>query len=408
LNSFRHIEAGVSILMVRLSTFVAIIVGLASAPLCIHAGEPFRFPEAKYGKGELKYINGLPVLILAGTPEEIGEQMRILTRSASSHLLTYPAKFLKSKGPDRSNLPEWADLIRLGQRMLDHFPTEQRREYESAVKGTLLGRNLLLIGNTMFDLEKISQCAALIVEPSRSATHEMLFGRDLDIPSLGVLHEFSLVVVYRPVGKHAFVSIGFPGMLGCISGMNDAGLTLATLEVLSTKDGSPSFNPQGTPYALCFRRLLEECTTVEEAAELLRSMTRTTCINLAICDTKEAAVFEITPKNLVVRHAENGLCLCTNHFRTKELATSTDCPRYRTLEKSKKMPQLGIKDVARKMDEVNQGPLTIQTMIFEPASLRLHLAIGSCPTTKLPLKTLELTLLFGKSSSFPIPLAPAR
>ena len=41
--------------------------------------------------------------------------------------------------------------------MLDNFPSDQRREYAAAVKGTLLGRNLLLIGNTMFDLEKISQ-----------------------------------------------------------------------------------------------------------------------------------------------------------------------------------------------------------------------------------------------------------
>jgi isopenicillin-N N-acyltransferase-like protein len=383
--------------MVRLSTFVAVIVGFTSALPSVRGGQPFRFPEGKYGKGELKYINDLPVVTLAGTPEEIGEQMRMLTRSASPHLLTYPMNFLKTKVPsNRGRNTSWPELVQLGKRMLDHFPLDQRREYESAVKGTLLGRNLLLIGNTMFDLEKISQCSALIVEPSRSATREMLFGRILDIPSLGVLNEFSLVVVYRPTGKHAFVSIGFPGMLGCISGMNDAGLTLATLEVLSTKDGSPSFNPQGTPYALCFRRLVEECATVEEAARLLRSMNRTTCVNLAICDTKKAAVFEITPKNLVVRPAENGLCLCTNHFRTPELATTIDCPRYRILEKSQEMPKLGLKDVAQKMDEVNLGPLTIQTMIFEPASLKLHLAIGSCPTTKLPLKTLALAPLFGK------------
>ena len=30
-----------------------------------------RFPEAKSGKGELKYVNGIPVLTVEGTPEEI-------------------------------------------------------------------------------------------------------------------------------------------------------------------------------------------------------------------------------------------------------------------------------------------------------------------------------------------------
>ena len=165
---------------------------------------------------------------------------------------------------------------------------------------------------------------------------------------------------------------------------------------MSTKDGSPSFNPEGTPFALCFRRILEECTTIEEASKLLRSMKRTTCVNLAICDLKTAAVFEITPKNLFVRSSENGLCLCTNHFRTSALATSTDCPRYRVLEKSQEMSRLTLRDVAEKMDAVSQGPLTIQTMIFEPAFLRMHLAIGSCPSSKLPLKKLDLAPLFGK------------
>jgi hypothetical protein len=48
------------------------VAGLARA-----AG-PFRFPEGKHGKGELKYISGVPVLVHAGTPEEMGEQMAVL------------------------------------------------------------------------------------------------------------------------------------------------------------------------------------------------------------------------------------------------------------------------------------------------------------------------------------------
>ena len=46
--------------------------------------------------------------------------------------------------------------------------------------------------------------------------------------------------------------------------------------------------------------------------------------------------------------------------------------------------------VELRLDAVNQGRLTLQTMIFEPAALKLHLAIGKCPASKLPLKELEL------------------
>jgi hypothetical protein len=38
-------------------------------PATSTAEEPFRFPEAKHGKGTLKYINNLPVLIVEGAPE---------------------------------------------------------------------------------------------------------------------------------------------------------------------------------------------------------------------------------------------------------------------------------------------------------------------------------------------------
>ena len=36
-------------------------------------------------------------------------------------------------------------------------------------------------------------------------------------------HQHSLVTVYRPEGKHAFVSIGFPGLVGCVSGLDGQG-----------------------------------------------------------------------------------------------------------------------------------------------------------------------------------------
>ena len=107
--------------------------------------------------------------------------------------------------------------------------------------------------------------------PEHSATKGPLFGRNLDFYTLGMLDKYSLVTVHRPKGKHAFVSIGFPGLFGCVSGMNDAGLALAVHEVFLARDGASMFNPKGVPYTFCFRRILEECETVEEAEKLLRA-----------------------------------------------------------------------------------------------------------------------------------------
>lgn len=375
--------------------FAAVTVSLLAGVLAVAfaADGPFQFPESKQDAGSLRYVNELPVVCVEGTPQDVGTQIGLLAVKPAARLLEYPRDYLRKNG----RAAAWPDLMAAGKNMLANFPAAHREELEAIVKATGLDRDLLVAANTMFDMHKPMGCSALMVETPRSAERGPLFGRNLDFPTLGYLHEYTLVTVYRPKGKHAFVSVGFPGLVGCVSGMNDAGLTLAVLEVTSTRDGSPLFDPKGTPYALCFRRLLEDCKTVEEAEKTLRGMKRTTRINLAICDPNRSAVFEITPKSLVVRDSVRGICACTNHFRTRELATELNCRRFETLEKSRQSLKLGVADVQEKLHSVRQDD-THQTMIFEPTSLKLHLAYGKCPSSALPLKTVELAPLFRRGS----------
>ncbi|HEV3260199.1 MAG TPA: C45 family peptidase [Gemmataceae bacterium] len=375
-------------------------------PALAPAAGHFRYTEATHGRGELKYVNGLPVLSVAGTPEEIGEQIGVLTAKHMDRLVSYPKTLLKQAGWESG----WPALVRLSNALLAQCPADHRKELDAIAKHSRVDRDLIVVGNTLPDIMKIAGCSTLVVEPSRSAVKGPLFGRNLDYPTLGFLQDYTLVTVYRPNGKHAFVSIGFPGMVGCLSGMNDAGLAVATLEVYSSKDGSPRLDFKGTPYTFCFRRLLEECATVAEAEKLLRSMKRTTMNNLAVCDKQGGAVFEITSKNVVVRRSEEAICACTNHFRTPALATVRaealaglkNDRRFACLvggvkeyrQKAGGLPRLGLADVARRLHAANQGELTLQTMIFEPAALRLHLACGKTPSSALPMKALELGPLF--------------
>ena len=363
---------------------------LLAAPAIGTAAERF-YREATYKRGELKYRDGLPVLIVEGTPEEIGRQKAALTAEVAKKLAGYPKRLMKMLGRE----DRWPKLVEKGRALLRHLPPDHLKELKTFAEKSGIGQDAGVVGNTMIDMYRGGfGCSSLIVEPKRSATKGPLFGRNLDFFGLGVLDRYNLVTVHRPKGKHAFVSIGFPGMFGCLSGMNDAGLAVAVHEVFLSKDGSPMFNPKGTPYAFIFRRMLEECTTVEEAEKLLRATRRTTLLSLAVCDRGGGAVLEMTPRNVVLRRGEDGICACTNRFRTRKLAVFPWCHRYARLMKSKDLKTINLAQVAKKLDEVNQGRLTMQTMIFEPVPLNLHLAIGSCPSSKLPLKRLELGPLF--------------
>src|SRR3954470_12153812 len=131
---------------------------------------------------------------------------------------------------------------------------------------------------------------------------------------MGYVHEYSLVTVYRPKGKLAFASVGFPGLVGGLSGMNEAGLALGVLEVNDVKSGETPFDAKGVPYALCLRRVLEKAKTIDEAVNVLKAMRPTPCINVAVAARDGVAVLEVTPGKVIRRRAERGVLAATNHF----------------------------------------------------------------------------------------------
>jgi hypothetical protein len=376
---------------------IALILSAVLVPTASRAAEPFRYPDQKHGRGELRHINGLPVLVVQGTPKEIGEQVAILGVKPAARLLDYPKDFL-----NRVYLGwTWPALVRQGKAMLKQFPPDHLAEMEAIATASGFDRDYVVAANTMFDIKKLFACSSITIDANRSATNGPLFGRNLDFPSFGYLQDYSLVTIYRPTGKHAFVSVGFPGVVGCLSGMNDAGLALAVLEVYAVKDGEARFDPSGTPYGLCYRRLLEECTTVAEAEQLLRKMKRVTMTNLAICDRSGGAVLEVTPKHVARRAPDGNICACTNHFCSADLKPAKledlfdTMERYESLQKiCRRKPKLDLADVQEGLHAVNQREHTLQTMIFEPAALRLHLAFGKCPSSALPVKRLDLAPLF--------------
>jgi predicted choloylglycine hydrolase len=359
--------------------------------------EPFRFPEGRCGKAELKYRNDLPVLVVEGSPEEMGTAVGTLAMKPAARVLDYPRDLLKKFKAGFT----WGLFVKMGNGMFRQFPADYQKELEAMARAANVERDRVVVGNTLFDLKKVVACSALLVEKDRSGTGGPLLGRNLDYPSLGYVNEYTLVTVYRPAGKHAFAAVGFPGLVGCLSGMNDAGLSLAVLEVFAVQAGQPAFDDQGIPYALCYRKILEECTTIAEAKKLLEGLRRTTTTNLVLADREGVAVLEVSPKQVVQRGPEKGILACTNHYCTAPLKAekapnvSLTFDRFSRLEEVREVKEkIAPEDIRRHLDAVNLGDLTLQTMVFEPAALRLHLGIGKVPASQVPLKALDLGPLF--------------
>ncbi len=283
------------------------------------------------------------------------------------------------------------------------FPPDHLKEMQAMAKAADISPDLIIAGHALHDMLQMRGCSDVIIEPARSATGGLLFGRNTDLPPVDGLSEFSVVTICRPKGKRAFAAVSFPGAVGIGAAMNDAGLCVGQNEILKAGDDSAKYNPLGIPMALAARRLMEECKDLAEAEKLIREMTWTTATLFAMADRNEGRIFEITPKTVHVRKANNSFCAATNHFRTEGLKVADEfqCWRWPRLEASSQFTKpFGVKDVQETLDYVNAGNYTHQSMVFEPGSLRGHFALGEPPVTKLPYWEIELSdLLTGKSGT---------
>jgi hypothetical protein len=110
----------------------------------------------------------------------------------------------------------------------------------------------------------------------------------------------------------------------------------------------------------------------------------------------------------VLRSPQRGSCICTNHFCSDELRPLARINFYQTLERFGALEQcladhdrIGLAEMQQALHAANQQTKTMQTMVFEPAALRLHLATGTCPSSAAPLKSLDLAPLFTAPTDLP-------
>jgi predicted choloylglycine hydrolase len=389
--------------------FAKLLVLLLMLPCVALAQVASPFKPGTHGPAELKFVDSVPVLTLAGTPEQIGEQMGVLVGKNSPdptpHLMeflkeamargTFPA-YLKGLTPEAVLPP----LKLLARDLKPGFPKDHLAEMEAMAKTSGYDLDLFLFVNAVYDLHTGMGCSTFVVEKGRSANGQPLFGRNFDWLASKGLPQQAMVMVVKPVGKRAFATVTIAPITGAISGMNDAGLAVSINAIgLKSVGDKSAFDKKGTPMLLLFRQVLEECATVEDVEKFLKNARRTTSACLTACDVHGGAVFEITPKNVELRNADKDITLCTNHFCTSLKAKDKACWRMDKLVAARDSTgSLSVESVFSTLQSVHQKASTIQTMVFEPAARTLHVKLGDGvkPATDFKAVKLELAPMFSR------------
>ena len=256
-----------------------------------------------------------------------------------------------------------------------HLTPEYRDEVAGLAGGSGLDGREAMLGQCFLDLMPVTACSTVTLGADAAPDGVARFGRNLDFYSANVADKYSVLFVYHPEGRYSFVSVGWPGMVGVLSGMNEYGLAIANMEV-----ARPARLPQAMPYTLLYRTVLEQCRTTEEAIALLERTPRQSANNLMIMDAAgNRAVAEIAPEGVTVRRPDEFALISTNHRRGQDNASPGRCGRYDYLRDASERYH-GRIDVARlesMLGTVSQNKLTLQSMVFEPSNRVIYLSAGA-------------------------------
>ena len=161
-------------------------------------------------------------------------------------------------------------------------------------------------------------CSSFATWGSQSADSTLLIGRNFDFYVGDAFAENKLVTFCHPDKGHNFVSIGWPGMIGVLSGMNEAGLTVT---INAAKSAMPTSS--ATPISILTREILQYASNIEEALAIAQKRKTFVSESILIGSAKDgkAAIIEKSPeKTVLFSGEEKDRIICTNHYQSEEFS----------------------------------------------------------------------------------------
>jgi len=187
----------------------------------------------------------------------------------------------------------------------------------------------ITLANLYYDAMKALQsqnrpgCTAFVVP---HAAFGPLHARNLDWWTAdGLLASETVVFNFRRGGLSPLYRIvGWPGFIGCLSGVA-VGRFAVTLNAVLSQDPAELLSP----ITFVLRRALEHCPNYEAALSYLRDtpVASDSLLLLSGVRESEAAVIERSPRRAAVRHAWHGELVVTNDYRALESDASSGTDR---------------------------------------------------------------------------------
>jgi hypothetical protein len=262
---------------------------------------------------------------LSGSPEQIGGHQVALLRD---EMLANEAELWSTF---ESVVPSaWArflifDIARLRFRNMERLMSDgHRREIAAtaiaftpdpwAVKIPSYQRMVYLHSlydvSLSFEHSPLIGCTSFALTGDASQDGHTLLARNFDFEAGRIFDERKAVFLMHEDGKKAYASVSWPGLVGALTGMNEAGLALVV-------HGGRAREPRttGEPLVHTMRDVLGQAATTDEAIEMLRRREPMVSHIVMLADRAgQVAIVERAPGEPPEVRRGSGKMGLTNHF----------------------------------------------------------------------------------------------
>jgi dienelactone hydrolase len=244
------------------------------------------------GHGLLCRCQGKTILMVSGTPAEMGTAQGTLLRSAAQKM-TERVVYLVGGG-DTLHSGQWfADrMADIERRTLPHIPPRFIEECDALARAAGVSERDGRYANLF---PERFHCSGVALRGQATAGGRVLHARVLDYMAEIGLQDGALVTVFMPEGRHKWMSLGYAGFIGTVTAMNERGLSIGEM------GGRGEGQWDGMPMSLLLRDVMERAATVEEGLSILRAAPRT-CQYYYILSDRSGALraVECTPTEMTV------------------------------------------------------------------------------------------------------------
>jgi hypothetical protein len=243
----------------------AVILALLAAPAA--GQEPLRVvAHDPAGHGMLCLLDKKQILLVAGTPEQMG--------TAHANLLKEKVRRLHERvlylmgGADTIRSDEWFldRMAEIERRTLPHIPPRILAECDALSQAAGISRRDGRYANLF---PERFHCSGVAVCGKATKDGSVLHARVLDYMRDINLQRAAAVVVFMPDGYNPWMSLGYAGFVGTVTAMNAKGLAIGEM------GGRGEGDWDGVPMSFLLRDVMERAATVEEGLKILSAGPRT-------------------------------------------------------------------------------------------------------------------------------------